>query len=134
MATKKKATAKRASAGKLTPKKKSAKKKSSTKKAAPRKTSAAKKKTTSRRATAPPRAIAQESLESPQQCGLCVREVVEAASGRKPKLDDKLSDLFVPCNPAVMRRLRELLRRCSDRPVEPSCAMTVRRLMIELCR
>jgi hypothetical protein len=59
--------------------------------------------------------------------------VIERESGRTPGLDDQLSDLFVPCNPDVMARLRASLRACSNRNIQVQCAKTVRRIIIELC-
>jgi hypothetical protein len=81
-------------------------------------------------AAAPPGLLLLEEGES---CGDCVRRVIGQMSGRVPKLDDKMSDLFVPCNPDVMARLREALRQCSGRAVQVVCGKTVRRLLNEYC-
>src|SRR6266511_3652604 len=101
-------------------KKSSAKKRSAKKKPSAKKTSAKQttKKPSKKKGSKKPLVAKAQAESSPAACRECVLTVIERESGRTPGLDDQLSDLFVPCNPDVMARLKASLRECSDRDIQ----------------
>ena len=135
MATRKSTTEKRTSKSSSTKKRASTSKKAGKAAGASRARKARRASSKKRAPRAGAESVALESVSlTGAACNACVRAVIGRVSGRAPKLDDKMSDLFVPCNAGVMRRLADAIRaECSNRNVTIVCGMTVRRVVNEYC-
>jgi hypothetical protein len=68
-------------------------------------------------------------------CAACVVNVLRTASGREPKAQMKLSELFANCNPGVIQMLKGQFNHCpdSDPNANFTCNSTVADVVERVC-